>query len=315
MDKLITQVCNSKKITRHKLVNILSRKFKCSEGPFNEIIFGNKIWIPLRFINELLLLLNASEKEKDKIKNEINKRIELLKVNAPKSKPVKNIRSLNEALCKIAGAIVADGNFTHRVCVDARSLDELIDVINKLKCILPNQKFSIKRTSTNKFRVVFTIAPETKDVFKILKNSESIIVWNKPQINITDQDLNALRLLKNNLTKCFGIDVKIRRVNGKNAWKISFENKVIMRFFTKFLKIPIGDKTNCACEPEIIRKSDIKFRMAFVKGVMTFDGSVNKVDATELLVKSKTLRDNVEEIVLQMGFKVSKTGTPDKKGR
>lgn len=236
-------------------------------------------------------------------------------MNAPKSKPVKNIRSLNEALCKIAGAIVADGNFTHRVGVDARSLDELIDVINKLKCILPNQKFSIKRTSTNKFRVVFTIAPETKDVFKILKNSESIIVWNKPQINITDQDLNALRLLKNNLTKCFGIDVKIRRVNGKNAWKISFENKVIMRFFTKFLKIPIGDKTNCACEPEIIRKSDIKFRMAFVKGVMTFDGSVNKVGATELLVKSKTLRDNVEEIVLQMGFKVSKTGTPDKKGR
>ena len=148
-----------------------------------------------------------------------------------------------------------------------------------------------------------------------MPKDKEVTIWNKSQIDLTDQDLKAVIDFKNWIKECFGIEVRIKKISKKNAWRINFDNKIISRILIKFFDVPIGNKTDFVFEPKIIKNSTLNFRKSFMIGVMSFDGSVSKDGTTELLLKSKILRDDISQIAKLSGFKYSKTEISDKKGR
>lgn len=77
---------------------------------------------------------------------------------------------------------------------------------------------------------------------------------------------------------------------------ISICNKIIFRYLNLFLGFPIGKKATIVDEPKIIKYSVFKYRRAFAKGVMTFDGSVTTFGSITLGLKSKFLVNSLHNI-------------------
>ncbi len=86
-------------LTRH-----LMKKFNISQSSAERLVFMNKEWIPLFYIEYLLKLVN-----KDWLKYQIQDEIEFLKANQPPETVYKAVKYLNSQLCKIIGAHTADG--------------------------------------------------------------------------------------------------------------------------------------------------------------------------------------------------------------
>ena len=90
MNNILDEICNRNEVSRKRIAGDLSKKFNCSLGPFEEVFFSGKEWIPIILIDELLNIwsqFNSGELLENKI-FEINCEIQFLKVNVAKGKPV-----------------------------------------------------------------------------------------------------------------------------------------------------------------------------------------------------------------------------------
>lgn len=92
----------------------LAKKLNCAtHSPLRhiiEIIKRREHWIPLYFIESVVELYSeVSDKEVSKLKKNLQKDFELLRVGNGSSKEVKSVNTLHENLCKIAGSHAADG--------------------------------------------------------------------------------------------------------------------------------------------------------------------------------------------------------------
>lgn len=314
---IINEICNRNIIFRKTIADSFAKKFSCSVGPFEEVFFRKKEWLPIPLINELIsiwITFHSEEEVESKIK-EINRKIQFLKANTAKSKPIKAVKSIDKTTCKIIGAMMADGNITHQIGIESKTPKVLCDIIDEIRPLIRKHNFTINKTKRGKFRTSFVVSFQDVEKISPILIKRDITVWKKFQIDLTDGDIKAVEVFKVWIKRRFGINVKIKKFKKKNAWRINFDNKIISRFFIRFFDMPIGNKTDFVFEPKIIKEAGLKFRKAFLIGVMSFDGSVNKVGSVDLLLKSKTLRDDAAEIVSLLGLKHSKTDEPDKKGR
>lgn len=73
---------------------------------------------------------------------------------------------------------------------------------------------------------------------------------------------------------CFDYNLKPKK--RKNHYEIYISNKVIFNFFNIFLELPSGKKTETIRIPNYIKDSNKKIKIAFLQGLLMFDGSVER---------------------------------------
>lgn len=98
-----------------------------------------------------------------------------------------------------------------------------------------------------------------------------------------------------------------------NAWRVSFSNKILTRYLMSFFEVNPGLKTYSAFEPEIIRKSNLKIRKAFAKGLLMFDGCVSFNKKILFNVRSKNLLNSIREIWEKDKIKFGKSRNDSRK--
>lgn len=280
----------SSNISFKKLIKDAAEEFNCSEGPFADVFYSGKEWVPLPLINYFVerKILN---------KKEVLKRIELLKMNTAKPKPVIAVKNLTLTLCKIAGAHAADGNLYVRIGFDSKNKKTLEKILNS------KQKQKIYRIKRGEYRY----RTDYKDALNILKKKipKNIKIWQDYALDLTDGYRNAVEAYSRWVKETFGITLIVRKYGSeKNAWRINFSNKIIARYFIHFLTFPIGEKTTIVAEPPVIKNSNQNYRKAFLMGVLLFDGGVAKSQGgiISLVSKSKNLIESANDILKHDGI-------------
>jgi len=270
-----------------KIIKNASKELRSSEGPFSEIFYFNKEWIPIPLLL-YLIRINVINKKTSL------KKIEYLKVNAAKAKPIKAVKTMSVTLCKILGSHAADGNLYTRIGFDSRVIKPLESILNI------EQRKQIYKTNrgTYRYRVAY------KEAIKILKQKlpRNIKIWQEYNIDLTDHYKNAVSTYSGWIKKLFGLDLLVKKYPKKDAWRINFSNKIIARYLANFFEFPIGEKTETVNEPSIIRKSKNMYRLAFLQGVMLFDGGVDKSGCISLVSKSGKLINSAKKILNNNGI-------------
>ncbi|MBI1971699.1 MAG: hypothetical protein HYS53_00200 [Candidatus Aenigmarchaeota archaeon] len=111
-----------------------------------------------------------------------------------------------------------------------------------------------------------------------------------------------VQLCCNWFNQLFGTDLKPQ--DGGNHWFIYVSNKIILRYFTKLIGIPTGNKSGIVKIPEIIKNSNIEIKKSFLEGLFIFDGSVERATAyIELYMRSPYIIKDVENIMIEIGVK------------
>ncbi len=99
----------------------------------------------------------------------------------------------------------------------------------------------------------------------------------------------------------FGIKSKLKKCKKKKAFRIDLDNKIVVRYLNKFLGFPLGEKTYTVTEPKLIKNSNLKFRIAFLCGFMTFEGHVlRKTRNIQVSCKSKKIIRGCHEILSKL---------------
>jgi hypothetical protein len=120
------------------------------------------------------------------------------------------------------------------------------------------------------------------------------------RIVIRDQHKEALDLCATNFSKVFGFRPKVRK--GKNHWYISFNNKIIFRYFTRIFKIPTGAKSQKVVVPDIVGgNSDLE--REFLSTLFLFEGAVNhRTGYAEIGMMSKKIIYQTVDILRRFGI-------------
>lgn len=116
--RIFTEVQNSLKISKRKLILNISNLMNCGNTCVSDRIYNVKEKFPIIMIEKLLELwkthLNKNNKQINNKKLEIIENTEYLIQNHPLSKPVLAVKKLTLPLCKLAGAHAADGSLVKR---------------------------------------------------------------------------------------------------------------------------------------------------------------------------------------------------------
>ena len=285
-------VRDKNKLSRNALAKFISSKYRCSVNTVGRILQRNTKYYPMPILLELLKLSKNSEE----IVSQINKDTELLKVNSASAKPVRAVKELNKNLAKILGAFMADGSLSVQVVIAASALKHL----EKVKLKLENLKirFSLgKAPSRNQTYISIQVnLNNIKNLNKVIRNyPENLRIQTHYAVELTDEYKDSVEAFKGWIEKEFGIypntfDIK------KNAWRVAYSNKILSRYLTTFFGVVPGPKTYTAFEPETIQTSPLDIRKAFARGVLMFDGCVNKNSRINISVKSRPLYKSIKEI-------------------
>lgn len=275
---------------RESLSKKLSTHFRCSRGVIKRILQGKSEFYPIPIIFELLKF----SKNRRKFLKEVKKDIEYLKVNSASAKPVKAIYRLSENLAKILGAFMADGSLSIQVVIAApysKGLEEIRKRFTKLgirysagKAPSRNQYYISVQANKNNFqllnKLIYSFHPlsqthysvELTDEYK--DNVEAFIRWIKEEFDINPNRFKKMR----------------------NAWRVSFSNKILARYLMFFFEVKPSYKAYFAFEPRIIKKSNLKVRKAFAKGVLMFDGCVTGEKKIAFGTVSRNLFTSIKQI-------------------
>ncbi len=110
----------------------------------------------------------------------------------------------------------------------------------------------------------------------------------------------------------YGITPKDR----KNHYEVYISNRVIFEFFSKILKMPVGRKTEIFIIPEYIKNSSKNIKIAFLRGIFMFDGSVARDNGhVSLMLKNGRFIKEVYSMLVELGFDPHINKKSDKYGR
>ncbi len=125
-------------------------------------------------------------------------------------------------------------------------------------------------------------------------NREGFFVY---RFEIGDQNLDAMHAFRNWLFSAFGINLNIIKKEHKGLYMAQIKNKIWFRYLHQILGFSAGEKTYTVRMPEIIRKSDLKFRNAFVTGALTFEAGVNEEGTVAFRVASKRFTEDLADVL------------------
>jgi hypothetical protein len=108
------------------------------------------------------------------------------------------------------------------------------------------------------------------------------------------------------------------RVNSPGCCSIYFTSKAVTTYFNRCLNLPLGKKSKIVDIPEIIKKSNLKFQFACLRGIFDTDfvlsfknknQTKHNYPVIELKNNSQSLRDTISNILTLIGFSHSKFET------
>lgn len=302
--ELEEEIVAEKKITREEISRIISKSLFCNHVSMKNLLRGKRKFYPIPFILELCNLSRRSNFYENKIKQSI----EELKVNSASAKPIKAIKRLSRNIAKIIGAFCADGSLSLQFVIANKNKEELRNIKKIFQEIL-----SIKKSeSRNQYYV--TVQANKDNIKKLTKFSEknkNLQIQTHYNIDLTEEHKSNVESF--NKWICEEFRIKPTSFYKKdNAWRTIFSNKILARYLICFFNINPGYKTYTIDEPEIIKKSPLRIRKEFAKGVLMFDGCINKRLKISFSSKSQYLAGSIKDILkkdeLEIGFLKNKRG-------
>lgn len=113
--------------------------------------------------------------------------------------------------------------------------------------------------------------------------------------------------------KLFNINLNLKINESKNELKHSIDSKLIIEFFGKIIKLPIGNKENISI-PQVILNSNKNIKCAFLRGLADTDFSLtfkkktyknNCYPVIRCKFKSKNLIEDLKLILKELDFNYS----------
>lgn len=283
-------VLKNQKWHREKLSKKIAKRLNCTHITIKWALQRKREFYPIPIILELLKL----SKDKKKFVKKFKKNIEYLKVNSASAKPFKAVYKLNENLAKILGAFMADGSLSIQVVIATSRLEDLEKPKRKLTKLKIHYSMG-NSPSRNQHYISIQI---NKDNFKLLKKAiPSFLLLTQTHYNIelSDEYKDNVEAFIRWIKEEFDINPNNFKKK-RNAWRVIFSNKILARYLMRFSEVKPGPKAYCAFEPRVIKKSNLKIRKAFAKGVLMFDGCVTKQREIVFSSKSQKLSNSIKEI-------------------
>lgn len=275
---------------REKLSREVANRLNCAHTTIKWVLLGKHEFYQIPIILELLKF----SKNKKKFLKEIKKNIEYLKVNSASAKPVKAIYRLSKNLAKILGAFMADGSLSIQVVIAApysKGLEEIRKRFTKLGI-----RYSTGNTpSRNQYYISIQA---DKNNFKLLNKAIRPfhpLTQTHYSIELSDEYKDNVEAFTKWIKEEFAVSPN-RFEKIRNAWRVSFSNKILARYLICFFGVNPGVKTYSAFEPLIIKDSNLKIRKAFAKGVLMFDGCVTKEGKMSFGTMSHNLFSSIKQI-------------------
>jgi len=289
--------------SRSKLNKTFAKKLGCVESTMEWIFSGKRKAYPIPLVVKLSeLTKNGNGK---RFLRAIKNRTEYLKVNSASSKPVRIVNKLNKNLAKILGAFMADGSLSIQVVIASSSLAGLDAIQNKLN------RFRIKYSSgyaSSRHQYYLSVQASRKN-FKLLNElvaSLKSLSQKHYALELTDEYKDNVIAFIKWIKDEFGIKPNNFK-NYRNAWRVSFSNKILARYLMVFFGAWPGLKSYYAFEPKIIQNSSLKIQRCFAKGVLMFDGCVGINKKITLTSKSKVLIRSMATTWTKDGIKFGTT--------
>lgn len=275
---------------REKLSKEIAYRLKCAHTTVKQTLLGKHEFFPIPIITELLKL----SKNKEKISKEIKNNIKYLKVNSASAKPIRAIYELNENLAKILGAFMADGSLSIQVVIAAYNYNDLEKAKSKLRGLKIHYSTGIAPSRNQNYISVQANKNNFQTLKKVL-SSLNYLIQTHHSIELSDEYKDSVEAFVEWIKKEFDI-IPNRFEKRRNAWRVSFQNKILSRYLMRFFEVKPGPKAYYAFEPKIIKRSNLKLRRAFAKGVLMFDGCVTKDRKISLGTVSRDLSNSIKQI-------------------
>jgi hypothetical protein len=296
------QIIKEKNLSREKLAKLLSKKLDYSFTSFKCILRGKREYYPIPIIKEIVSLCKNK-----KYLERIHSQIQNLKVNSASSREVKAIKTLTPDLCKIIGAFMADGSLTVTIIFASKNKQNLQKL--KLELIKLSMHYNEWNcNSRNEYSICFTVNDKNQGVInKLIKKYDKILnIQSHYNLEITDEHKSNLVSFKGWIFNSFNVLPNSFKKK-KNAWRLTYSNKIIARYFMTFFDIIPGPKASTAFEPQIIKNSPLEMRKLFARGVLMFDGSFTSAGKLSLSTKSKFLFESIKNILRSDNINIGTT--------
>ena len=314
--KVVTEILtHNKKLSYHAICNAIAQENNVCVNMVRNYLKKNYIVIPL--LNSLVSVwskeLKKGENEIREIKNQILINTEMLKVNNPSSPKIVALKDLNERLAFLVGAHAADGMINLHITFSGKNKSNVQQIKKEIEMYLGREYKNVIYKDNYNQTYQFGISVNNslnKRVISFVKQNQKIKerkikVKREYRWKITDYYAIPLEIIKNDLYRLFGLKLRIKREKEANAYTLETKNKLLIRYLHIFFNCPYGKKSRIIDEPQIIKKSGEKNRLAFARGVFTFDGSVNRDKTVKLQIYSHNLSFSLRNILSQHSINFS----------
>ncbi len=298
---------HNKELSRYTLCKTIAEENKiCVNMVWNYL---KKSYIVIPILNSLIKIwgkeFKKGESEIEQLKKQIVISTETLKVNNSSCQKMLAVKELNEYSAFLVGAHAADGMINMHISFSGEHKEDVEDIKTKLEEYLGkkymNSIYLDKYKKTYQFGISVDdslnrrVIDFIQDVDEIKKRS--IRVKRDYKWKIIDYYQLPLEKIKNDLNTLFGLRLNLKREKSTNAYILETKNKLLVRYLHIFFDCPYGKKSRIIDEPQIIKQSTEKNRLAFARGVLTFDGGVSRDKTVKLQLYSPALIFSVMEIL------------------
>ena len=274
--QLVKKITEKSNCSMKSLSRRVSKRIGCTDSILYDIANGRTKWISLKLIESLLIILKeiGEEKEALELRKKFLNSIKFLKSTPRSVIKIKVIKRLSAELAEFCGIHAADGSLNFSVNIESKNKKKTIETRNILEKEFPGIRISKIRKNKDDYYFYVYLNQTLRDKFLECLRQNNIDFWTSYRVEFVDNNLNAMRHLKNLILELFGYNVKIKSIKGVNGYYIHFSNKIIGRYLKNIFKFPVGKKSDIVDVPRLIKEASFEIRKAFVRGLLQFDGSV-----------------------------------------
>jgi hypothetical protein len=288
--ELKTEILKNQRWSKNRLDKEIANQLGCSISTIGMTLRTNRKFYPVTIMKALLKFND----NRLKFLKEITKNIEYLKINSASASPLRPIDKLNKNLAKILGAFMADGSLSVQIVIAASDLQSLKEV----QSTLTNLKIRYSTGSSpsrNQHYVSIQANKENYHLLNKILQTFHMLTQTHYNIELCDEYKDNVMVFTKWIKDEFGIEPN-RFVKYRNAWRVTFSNKVLARYLMLFFEVKPSYKSYYVFEPRVIKSSNLNIRKAFAKGVLMFDGCITGKGKIAFSTVSLNLFTSIKQI-------------------
>jgi len=308
LNNLVKELCFAYKTSHYQIGKKIAHKTGlCISAVLNYLRYKNHFPIPL--MNSIIVIWSDKLKKKqediEEVKKKILTNIKYLKLNNSLSVKIKPLSKIDKHLAYFLGAHAADGMISIHVSFANKNKKNL----KKFKCCL--EKYLEQKIVNNiyfdNYKKVHVLGISVnnelnKKVSDFLANntlvaSRKLSVKREFRWKLVDGHCSSVKQLRNIIKYIFALNLKLKEEKNSKAFKLETKNKILVRYLHCFFEFPYGKKSRIVDEPNVLKKSNLSKRNAFLRGVFTFDGSITRNGTISLQLYSEPMISSIKEIL------------------